>query len=295
MLKKNFLSFFLLLLVASGLFFTPALGAASLHVILVGDSLNDQDPTGFEGGVDLWRREAKKIAAYTGLELEGVIFEGHHCRVEQVMRYIEELRVESDDIVILYFAMHGSRTKEKNNRWPDLSFSLDQQKIDFSFFNDMLREKNPRLFLSIADSCNNIVVARSVGNQSGNHPSLAIEEEESRQLFTNTPSFTSFLVESTSDELLAKYKRLFLDHSGSIIISTSSPGQFSIKHCLTGGVFTAQLIETFRKKEPSEAIHWNRLLSDVTRQTTHKVESLKTELNLEESQIPQFELNLSVN
>ncbi len=294
MLKKKLLNLFLFIFFASGMFFTPALEGASLHVILVGDSLNDQDPTGFEGGIDLWRREAKKIAAYTGLELEGVIFEGHHCRVEHVMSYIEELKVEPDDIVILYFAMHGSRTKEKNNRWPDLSFSLDQQKIDFNLFNDLLREKNPRLFLSIADSCNNIVTTRATGNPA-NHPALAAEEEENRQAFTNTSSFTSLLVKSTSDELLAKYKRLFLDHSGSIIISTSSPGQFSIKHCLTGGVFTTQLIETFRKKEPPAAIHWNHLLSDVTRQTTHKVESLKTELDLEESQIPQFELNLSVN
>lgn len=294
MLTKKFLSLFLFFYFASNLFFTPTLEAASLHVILVGDSLNDQDPTGFEGGVDLWRREAKKIAAYTGLELEGVIFEGHHCRIEHVMRYIEELKIESDDIVILYFAMHGSRTKEKTNRWPDLSFSLDQQKIDFNLFNDLLREKNPRLFLSIADSCNNIVSDRVSSNQVNNQLYLG-QEEEDRQVFTNTSSFTSLLVGSTSNELLAKYKRLFLDHSGSIIISTSSPGQFSIKHCLTGGVFTTQLIETFRKKEPATAIHWNRLLSDVTRQTTHKVESLKTELDLAESQIPQFELNLSVN
>ncbi|MBA2368695.1 MAG: caspase family protein [Candidatus Protochlamydia sp.] len=287
-MKKLFLYLFILCSL-----FTVSIEAASFHAILVGDSLNDHDPTGFEGGVDLWKREIKRIAAFTGLELKGFIFEEHHCRINEVISHIKEMEVESDDVIFIYFAIHGSRSENKKNRWPDLVFSLDRDKIDFSFINHLLKEKKPRLLLSIADSCNNIVR----GNAGKDRHKLVdlIEGQTAEEIPTvsNTDSFRELAIHHATEELLEKYRSLFLEQSGTLLISTSSPGQFSIKHCLTGGIFTGQLIENLRKIQRNKTTSWESLLIEASRATRQKVEQIRKEMKLDAGQVPQFEINLS--
>lgn len=283
---------FLYLIIICSLF-TVSIEAASFHAILVGDSLNDHDPSGFEGGVDLWKREIKKIAALTGLELKGFIFEEHHCRVSEVISHIAEMEVETDDVIFIYFAMHGSRTENKKNRWPDLLFSLDRQKIDFNFINDQLKEKSPRLLLSIADSCNNIVRDEEGNDQHKLLDLIENQEPEKIPRLTNTASFTDLAIHHASEESLDKYRTLFLENSGTVLISTSSPGQFSIKHCLTGGIFTGQLIENLRRiKKNKKSNSWESLLMEARQATTQKVEQIRKELRLDAGQVPQFEIDV---
>ncbi|MCE2982378.1 MAG: caspase family protein [Parachlamydia sp.] len=265
--------------------------AASLHAVLVGDSLNDSDPTGFDGGVDLWQREVKKIAALSGMDLKGVIFEDENCRIENVLAYVENMKVEDDDMILIYFAVHGSRTREKANKWPDLFFSLDRQKIDFNVFNEIVKQKGARLVISIADSCNNIV--NSNGNtQPYQLKNLMEGQEIETNVISNTTSYNDLAVKHAPQELVSKYRNLFRNQSGYIVVSTSSPGEYSIKHCLTGGIFTGQLIENLRKTRMSAQITWESLLQTAKEATSRKVDTIKGELSLSLGQTPQFEIQL---
>jgi hypothetical protein len=268
--------------------------AATLHAILIGDTFNQEDSTGFEGGIDLWKRETQRIAALTNLELNGVIFEAHHCRIELIMNYLDDLEVGSQDVILIYFALHGSRTYAKETKWPYLTFSLDHQKIDFSVFNDKLKHKSPRLLLSIADSCNNLISSEQISHESEQLLPLYLDGEEvPRQSFSNSLAFETLLLKNTSIDIRQKYRSLFLSFQGSVFISTSSPGQFSIKHKLTGGIFTSQFIECLRQPATSlHPIHWELILNEASYKTMRKVEELKGELHLEQPQIPQFELHL---
>jgi hypothetical protein len=204
-------------------FSVVSLNAADLHAILVGDSLNDSDRNGFEASIDLWHREVKRIAAYTGLQLQGVIFESFNCRLEDVLNYIQDLQIESDDVVILYFATHGSRPSSKETPWPHLHFSLDQKTIDFNYLNELIKDKEPRFFLSIADSCNEI------DDHYGQPEKILVRKDELENdllKIKNSQAFISRMIHHTSIDILNAYRHLFLNHHGTIIASGSIPRAF---------------------------------------------------------------------
>ncbi|WP_195155529.1 caspase family protein [Candidatus Protochlamydia phocaeensis] len=266
--------------------------AANLHVVLVGDSLNASDRNGFEASMDLWRREVKRIAAYTGLELHGVIFESFRCRLDEVVQHIEALSIQADDVVILYFAIHGSRPSDKDSPWPHLRFSLDQQAIDFNYFNEVIKSKGPRLLLSIADSCNEI------DDQYGDREKifekiLEIEElEDQVAIIKNSDSYTSLMANHTPSEIVQAYQHLFLNHSGTIIASGSIPGQPAVKHLITGGVYTVNFLESLKyyTSQPGKDRNWESILERAAGETRV---TLKRIFDPNFTFYSQYELNVS--
>ena len=78
--------------------------AASLHALLVVDTIAGE--TEFMGSVDNMQREVKKIAALTGLTLNGLVFEGWQVQIGNITSEISKLEIEPDDMVLLYFSAH---------------------------------------------------------------------------------------------------------------------------------------------------------------------------------------------
>lgn len=240
----------------------PSIQASEIHAILVADTI---DSYLFETNLDLMQREVKRMAARTDFSLHVAVFEHEEVRIENLLNYIENMDVQPDDIILFYANNHGSRSQDKISKWPDLLFWLnlaltpDQPSLDFDALNELLKNKNPRLLISIAESCNSII--EDVGNEDENPDSDDKEDEESEEDRENAlelmrlhfaqqigPTLEYRLDQNNKaiqrlkgmidDEDLDYYRTLYTDASGSVLISSSSPGESALQ-----GIFTPLFIE----------------------------------------------------
>jgi hypothetical protein len=237
---------------------SASIDAAQVYAVLVGDSHQSTAFYDMENNLDMMQREAKRIAACNYLPLRVAVFEGFEARSENLLHYLEEMNVDSDDIVLFYASVHGTRSKNKSNRWPDLGFTLDEifnptkMTIDFNTIHDLLKAKNPLFLLSIADSCNSIHdFNRTREFEEGSEgffdeeDDIEIDDEEEvlfekesifnhlnpqgptieYQMSANDPApiFNRMIEES---EFFKAYHFLF-KQPGNVIVSSSSPGEES--------------------------------------------------------------------
>lgn len=237
--------------------------AAQVHAIIVADTIDSMH--GMETNIDMMHREAKRIAGSLDMPLHIAIFEHFEVRIENLLSYLQELKIESDDIVIFYINNHGGRLINKSNKWPDLAFILNRlyltndDKIDFKELNDILKNKGPKFLLSIADSCNEYVDKHKYDNDDlldtsddlevnsddfdddENYISNADEIEFAMQIFLSTlisgPTFEYNLSQNDrslervrdriDDDVIDLYRKLYLETNGNIMISSSSPGELA--------------------------------------------------------------------
>lgn len=182
---------------------------------------------------------------------------------ESLEATINELEVGENDVIFFYFTGHGYRyenqiqcgalpylylTKEKEH--------LYEVGICLESINEQLKAKAPRLLVSLADCCNNI---------------LPYEEP----IAMNTA-----LVGEV-------YKKLFLQTEGHIIATSSLPGQFSFA-TNNGGYFTNGFLETIRDLASVESdldqVSWDKVLKRTTALTI---------INSESKQKPQYQVAVS--
>src|SRR5271155_3631153 len=149
---KTLKSLILAAFVTSLFVFSQSAYAADLHAILVGDTTDSSLGTAFEKDLEFMQEKLKKIAKNTNLNLNVTLLQGNSVTPKKVLRQIESLQVSPDDVVVVYFTIHGFRTSSKASQWPSLYFGVSQQGVDFEAINEVVKNKNPRLLLSIADS-----------------------------------------------------------------------------------------------------------------------------------------------
>lgn len=229
--------------------------AASFHAILVTDTVGGE----FElmGSVDNMQREVKKIAAITGLTLNGLVFEGWQVQIDNVLSEISKLVIEPDDVVLIYFSMHGCRSCEKTSKWPDLIFTINQAGgngyLDFQKVNELILAKKPRFFLAMAESCNTY---RETDNASLEEDEEDISDEHEEICYLPSPSHNKMILSDlesnlyngfTEEDEIDLYRKLFCSYKGSVIISSSSPGEAAIKYPIIGGIFTIKFLESLHQ------------------------------------------------
>lgn len=291
------MGFFLLLTVL----FISSVSAAQLHVILVG--ANYGDTIAFESSLDKMRRTAYQIAARSGLELNLSTFEDFQVTAKNVKEHLASLEVGSDDTILYYSVLHGSRYEEKKNSWPDQHFF--DGNVDFNDFNLILSEKNPRLLISIAESCNSNKL--EMGELDGEDMEsdsddvrMTIEEFLAMKVTPPTIEKTnqikiSAIQDSTEDNVMAIYRKLFAETSGSIIIASSSPGESAICHPIIGGFYTASLIlalENLPTYVPDDTeVKWDAILN---LSKAYLEDYLKKLGSSDFIQTPQFEISKNI-
>jgi hypothetical protein len=263
MLKKMFRQSFLcmtafILVCSFGM--AKTVEAASLYAILVGDTLDDSIGDHCQQDLYQMQAELQKISRYTGLKLNLLVFQGRLAMPQSIVQQVLELALTSDDVVILYFSMHGYRTQSKSDPWPNLYFSLVNQGLDFNAINQMVINKNPRLFISIADVCNNLIPDGVVPTLQPRHAALSQEASVLRK---------------------KNYTRLFLQSSGVILLSGAIPGQYSWSSA-AGGVYTSAFLKTLKKEvEASKEASWYVIAEETMKKTlerTHDLEEPQTPL-----------------
>lgn len=211
---------------------TGPVAAATLHVILVGDT--DADRIGRGVSLDLGRMSklVKSVAHYTGLTLAPKTLSGdeltHGRGYKEVTQAISGLSVDSDDVILFYYSGHGTNEQD-GSRWPSLAVEGNWNNLlKLDWVVAKLQQKNPRFFIAMADACNK-----------------GLTEETLNPMTAEKPEH---------------YQKLFLGYQGSIVASSSKPGQYSWNNSLNGSLYTSAFLESLNEELASAEPDWNRLM-----------------------------------
>ena len=153
---------------------------------------------------------------------------------------INNLQCSKDDIVFFYYSGHGVRANDEKTKFPQLAVCYNcNDNTLYPLYKIVQRiiEKKPKLCISIADACNNIDYAITPKQIVGEKSNTVINPNASTNL-----------------------RKLFSSLSGSIIATSSMPGETSIA-LPNGGAFTnCFLNELDNAASGSINIDWNTIL-----------------------------------
>lgn len=310
MFTKKLFSLITCFLCLSFTLINPRAEAATLHAIVVGDTMEGgMVDLSTEFNLDMIQREMKRIAIYTEMELDMAVFEGYYVTQKNILDYFEQLNVAPDDVIVLTCIAHGSRDVKKSSKWPDMRFTLDwafqQPRADFGYFIEILQSKKPRLLLALDESCNEF------RNDESDLLNLMDEDDEEEKptleqiqdLYEKTvrkgPSChytldnkVDHIRDMAEGEYITQYRKLFLEASGSVLTSSSSPGQTAYRqYQSTGGIYTCEFFKALH------AAVWAAFFThkDANWQTILETATINTQQHPAQGgyvQTPQYELLL---
>lgn len=227
------------LFILCSLFF-HSIDASTLHTILIGDTMDENIGSTVELDISKMRREMQEVAYYTEMKLNEMLITGPELN-HTIIDRVDALQVEPDDVVFIYYSGHGYRTEsEKENLWPNFYLSAKNQGINQYDLTLRVMAKNPRLILSLADACNNRIPDSWA-------PSLV---KKRAMPFYN------------QEAMKRNYCKLFLESSGTIMMSGASPGYYSYCDDRNGGHYTCYFISYLmaQVRDGSTPPDWRLLL-----------------------------------
>lgn len=206
-------------------------------------------------------------------------FYGSQTSPENCKSIIQNIICEPEDIVVFYYVGHGGRSKNDTSRYPQMHLAQNYEKklVPLTWVHQELKNKNPRLTLTIGMCCNVFEENLSAKN------SIAFGLNNSSASYSNNE--------------IQNIQKLFLGYKGDIIVSSSKAGQSSwgcYKQDLgETDYFSYHLIKQFARmtsqnKEPK----WEDLLysiSDVVNNETladSKISNVR-------QQTPIYDINVS--
>jgi hypothetical protein len=215
---------------------------ATLHAVVIGDTNSDLKR---QSAADLAQVEKSVhfLARSLNLKTNLTVLQGKKAKKQAVLEALNNIPVGKEDLVLFYFTGHGFRLSNRTI-WPSIHFSADKQYIELDSVVAHVAKKRPRFALVIADCCN---VSSSQYRKA----------PKGRQLYLQNAPRT---------ELNGDLKKLFLKSSGILVISSSSPGEFS---CATdfGGLFTCSFLDTFGTRINKPLRNWDEVMQVVASKT----------------------------
>jgi hypothetical protein len=226
-------------------------GAQTLHAILVGDTEDASIGTGVIANLNRMRAFLKQVQTEGNIAVSIVEVKDDNFNCREILKVVRDVRVDADDAVVFYYAGHGFRRTETQTQFPEFdcrrSASVDRADLSgvanyLLKFDGSRPRTAPRLLIAIADTCNVLVDEQQVPKQAG-RPRVAARPNREIEL-----------------------RQLFLQYSGTLIMSGSSPGDPSW-YLSSGGFFTNQLLLAINAHlESVAAARWETIASDATKQ-----------------------------
>lgn len=127
----------------------------TLHAILITDTHAYNIAKSVQDDLRNIRAKIQEISLYTNYTLQEHIFEGRNTNPQHIIQYVRGTLFQENDIVLLYYSGHGSRTTYMgDNPWPLLNLTY-YRPMNFSHLVHSIIRKDPQFILAIADNCNN--------------------------------------------------------------------------------------------------------------------------------------------
>ena len=248
MMKKFFCLSFLCLCL------TINIKAQTLHAIVFADT-NDPNIGIFDKqdytNITL---EVNTIASATSMKLKKYFYKDDACSITNLTNTLENLRTESDDVVIFYYSGHGIRSIDDKSSYPQMCLGSHYQQNFYPLEKVLfkLKQQTARLKIVIGDCCNSI----------GSGVSPKDYATKGATILTKEPVNT--------------YNNLFMNYKGIIIATGSQQGENSgtvswKDGSPAGGAFTICLL-TVLQGSASNGLetNWEEIL-EVTKQTTKQL------------------------
>ena len=202
--------------------------ASELHAIVVCDTHAINLEEGVEQDLKHIKKELKKIAKLTGLELSMYLFKGHQVN-SGFMDTVKNLKAGPDDVIVFYWSGHGTHFYDQKDPWPYFDFEYDRDLQSLYQVALELMKKEARLVLAIADCCND---------------------------YQGRPVARTLLDRPVSYKEQEGYRKLFMQAEGTYIATAALPGEASIAldekdHEIGvpgGSFFTNALLETLHSE-----------------------------------------------
>ncbi|HMU82040.1 MAG TPA: caspase family protein [Leptospiraceae bacterium] len=226
-----------LLVALSFLILASSAQAQTLHFIITADT---KDPSiGSSVAVDVanLKTMAGQIADATGMTLKLQLLTGSKFTESSFESMLSNLKPGSNDTVFYYNSSHGYRTSRKSSQWPYIYVPDSSKDWDLGAIHDTLAKKGARLTIVMGDQCNSY---------------------SDRAMPKDMPRIGKNPLEK------GNYKALFLRTKGSIIVTASSPGEYSWG-AAQGGEYTIAWREALADAVTEDHASWKKLLNNATR------------------------------
>lgn len=177
--------------------------------------------------------EMKGVCSRLGLSYKPYIVQGENFGHEALLKQIQSMQPDKNDIVIFVYSGHGFRWNDQVDPYPQLALVTDdytdiKKTGNYVALSDIDREltaKGARLTIVLADCCNSIY-----------------GEPSPLPLSSNT-----LLSRGNTNLSTERLRSLFMKTQGHLLCSAAAPGEVSWCN-QAGGNFTCNFIEAFRKE-----------------------------------------------
>lgn len=200
------------------LLFTLAVQSQTIHWLLFIDTtdpnVGEVDKYGREMLRDYFISEVNAVLKHEGYKTDIKDIYGQQVSPETCKRVINNLKAESDDIIVFYYIGHGGRPVggsdyDRQHPFPQMCMAQHNPEkfIPLEWVDEELSKKGARLAVTIGMCCNSY------------SDNISIKDE---------PAFSpNYGATSLSATKIDRIKDLFLNHKGHLIATSSSPGQIS--------------------------------------------------------------------
>lgn len=218
-MNKSIIKMFTIIILSTSM--TIVTQAQTLHAIIFADT-NDPKVGVYDKkdyiGMTI---ETSTIASATGMHLKEYFYKDDFCSNANLVSVLENLKTSKNDVILFYYSGHGVRSAEDNSDYPQMCLGSHYEKDFYPLQKVLSKLKNQpaRLKIVIGDCCNSV----GAGVTAKDYATKGVT------ILTKAPVDT--------------YTNLFMNHTGTIIASSSQKGENSITIDLKdgtpgGGIFT---------------------------------------------------------
>lgn len=227
---------------------TPApTSSATLHLMIVANTTVDDIGAACHKDYDHVLGEMKSVARALNIPLKQYPVTGTSLSRDGVVEALDRIHPGPNDIVVFLYSGHGFRFDDQESRFPQMDLTQDAyQELGDNYLAmadvfDAIRQKGARLNIVMSDCCN-----------------TPYGED------TPVGGGTTLYSRASSNFSLDRLRQLFLNTSGSILSTASSPGETSICD-ESGGFYTIGFIRSLRKEVSvlnEEPVSWVRVMDN---------------------------------
>lgn len=234
--------------------FSFSVQAANLIAFIVADTYDEYVGTSVGIDFDNVRQEMKNVSQYTGLDLKEILIEGRANTTQNFLQTLKSINTNKDDVVVFFYAGHGYRTPSKGtNPWPNLVFTQEKGRqhkgIPYEYVIYQLMEKKPRLLITIADVCNDLLTDKKA-------PPVVTK------MWAGAPNV---------EHIRANYKHLYLDEAGMINITAAKMGETAAGDDDEGGLFTKAFLASMKfESANATSANWRTLIEKASTKVTEE-------------------------
>lgn len=236
----------MLICVATYLFAPNLAHAQKIFAVLAADTTDGSIGAGITENLQNIKAFLKVVHSLTNIDVLITEVSGDKFNCRNVDTALNGVSPSAKDVVLFYYSGHGFRRTSDQSKFPefDCRRTADPDQVSLSSAVTNVQKKQPRFILAIADTCNVEVAPFAAPAAAAIAPS-----DQARK---------------------AALLHLFVDYSGTLMMSGAVPGEYSwymTSGSGLGGFFTNQLLKVINAKIADEGpkIRWEDIATDATK------------------------------